>query len=98
MPRPISALRLLQARPLRRGRAKHRKYDADAKAMDATFSALVVDAFGSPHEDFIKFVEEIEETVMRGLGQPPPFRIRCETFLSLFSSEWRQQCGHGMEM
>ncbi len=42
----------------RRGCAKHRKYDADAKAMDATFSTLVVDAVGSPHEDFIKLVEE----------------------------------------
>ncbi len=73
----------------RRGRAKHRKYDADAKAMDATFSAIVVDAFGSPHEDFIKLVEKIEETAMRGLGQPPLFRIMYETFLSLFSSEWQ---------
>jgi hypothetical protein len=73
----------------RRGRTKHRKYDADAKAMDATFAALVVDAFGSLHEDFLKLVEEIEETAMRGLGQPPPFRITRETFLSLFSSEWQ---------
>ena len=73
----------------RRGRAKHLKYDADAKAIDATFAALVVDAFGSLHEDFVKLVDEIEETAMRGLGQPPPFRITRETFLSLFSSEWQ---------
>ncbi len=26
---------------------------------------------------------------MRGLGQPPPFRITREAFLSLFSSEWQ---------
>ena len=26
---------------------------------------------------------------MRGLGQPPPFRITRETFFSLFSSEWQ---------
>ena len=34
-------------------------------------------------------MDEIEETAMRGLGQPPPFRITRETFLSLFSSEWQ---------
>ena len=73
----------------RRGRAKHLKYDADAKAMDATFEALVVDAFGSLHEDFVKLVDEIEETAMRGLGRPPLFRITREAFLSLFSSEWQ---------
>ena len=78
---------------VRRGRAKHLKYDADAKAMDATFAALVVDAFGSLNEDFLKLVEEIEETAMRGLGQPPPFRITRETFLSLFSSEWQASNG-----
>jgi hypothetical protein len=73
----------------RRGRAKHLKYDADAKAIDATFAALVVDAFGSLHEDFAKLVDEIEETAMRGLGQPPLFRISRETFFPLFSSEWQ---------
>ena len=26
---------------------------------------------------------------MRGLGQPPPFRNTCETFISLFSCEWQ---------
>ena len=74
---------------LRRGRTKHLKYDADAKAIGATFAALVVDSFGSLHEDFITLVDEIEETATRGLGSPPPFRITRETFLSLFSSEWQ---------
>ena len=73
----------------RRGRAKHIKYDADAKAIGATFAALVVDSFGSLHEDFTTLVNEIEETATRGLGQPPLFRITRETFLSLFSSEWQ---------
>ena len=73
----------------RRGRAKHLKYDADAKAIGATFAALVVDSFGSLHDDFISLVNEIEETATRGLGQPPPFRITRETFLSLFSTEWQ---------
>ena len=49
----------------------------------------MVDSFGSLHEDFITLVNEIEETAMRGLGQPPPFRITRETFLSLLSSEWQ---------
>jgi hypothetical protein len=73
----------------RRGRAKHLKYDADAKAIGATFAALVVDSFGSLHDDFISLVNEIEETATRGLGQQPPFRITRESFLSLFSSEWQ---------
>ena len=49
----------------------------------------MVDSFGSLHDDFISLVNEIEETATRGLGQPPPFRITRETFLSLFSSEWQ---------
>ena len=73
----------------RRGRAKHLKYDTDAKALGALFAALVVDSFGSLHDDFVKIVDEIEETATRGLGNPPPFRLTRETFLSLFSSQWQ---------
>ena len=49
----------------RRGRSKHLKYDTDAEAIGASFAALVVDSFGSLHEDFTKLVDEIEETGLR---------------------------------
>ena len=88
-PSPLRTSRRPGKAILRRGRTKHLKYDADAKAIGATFAALVVDSFGSLHEDFITLVNEIEETAMRGLGQPPPFRITRDTFLSLLSSEWQ---------
>ena len=73
----------------RRARVKHRKYDADAKAVEGVFAALVVDSFGSLNKEFVSLVDEIEETATRGLGRSLPTRMTRATFLALFGSQWQ---------
>ncbi|MEY3082615.1 MAG: hypothetical protein RJA94_2600, partial [Pseudomonadota bacterium] len=73
----------------RRACVKHMKYDADAKAVDGMFAALVVDSFGSLHKEFVSLIDEIEDTATRGLGRPLPTRMTRATFLALFGSQWQ---------
>ena len=55
----------------RRACVKHMKYDADAKAVDGMFAALVVDSFGSLHKEFVSLIDEIENTATRAALSRP---------------------------
>jgi hypothetical protein len=74
----------------RRATAKHTKYDRQAAATDSTFYPLVVDCFGTMHEEFSNLLDLIEEEAGLAAFAPTPGRMTREDFIAVFASQWQR--------
>jgi hypothetical protein len=78
----------------RRATAKHSKYDAHASATDSSFYPLVVDCFGTMHEEFSQLLDLVDEEAGLAAFAPTPGRMTRDDFLAVFASQWQRDNAH----
>jgi hypothetical protein len=72
-----------------RAAAKHAKYDAHAAACDSRFVPLVVDCWGSIHDEFRELLKTFLEESKRSCFAPASGGLSLPDFLAAFSSQWQ---------
>ena len=72
-----------------RAAAKHAKYDAHAAACDSRFVPLVVDCWGSVHDEFRDLLKTFLEESKRSCFAPASGGLSLPDFLAAFSSQWQ---------
>lgn len=74
----------------RRATEKHTKYDPHAAATGASFSPLIIDAFGSISTEFAEVLDRIAEEAGLAAFAPAPGLLSPDDFLCALSTQWQK--------